>query len=45
MQDWATSMDSLASEGSVPSVRDVERKSIIARARRFFESVACDLDG
>lgn len=45
MQDCATSMDSLASDGSVPSVRDVERKSIIARASRFFESVACYVHG
>ena len=34
MHDWATSMDSRSSSVRVPSVREVERKSIIASARR-----------
>lgn len=38
MQDWATSIDSSSSGVRVPSLSEVERKSIIARARRFFES-------
>ena len=38
MQDWATSMDSASSGVRVPSFREVERKSMIARARRFLES-------
>ena len=38
MQDWATSMDSVSSGVSVPSLREVERKSMMARARRFLES-------
>jgi hypothetical protein len=38
MHDCATSMDSASSLVRVPSFKDVERKSIIARARRFLES-------
>ena len=38
MQEVAISMDSASSEVSVPSLRDVLRKSIMARASRFFES-------
>jgi hypothetical protein len=38
MQEVAISMDSVSSEVKVPSLREVERKSIMARARRFFES-------
>ena len=38
MQEVATSMDSVSSEVRVPSLREVERKSIMARARRFLES-------
>lgn len=38
MQDWATSIDSASSGVRVPSLSEVERKSMIARARRFFES-------
>jgi len=38
MQEVATSMDSLSSGVRVPSLREVERKSMMARARRFFES-------
>ena len=38
MQEVAISMDSLSSEVRVPSLSEVERKSIMARARRFFES-------
>ena len=37
MHDCATSMLSASSGERVPSLRDVERKSIIARARRFLE--------
>ena len=46
MHDWATSMDSASSGVRVPSFREVERKSIMARARRFLESVvdACGRD-
>ena len=35
MQEVAISMDSVSSEVRVPSLREVERKSIMARARRF----------
>lgn len=38
MQELAISMLSLSSEERVPSFRDVERKSMIARARRLRES-------
>lgn len=38
MQDWATSTDSASSGVRVPSFRELERKSIMARARRFLES-------
>ena len=38
MQEWATSTDSASSGVRVPSFREVERKSIMARARRFLES-------
>ncbi len=38
MHDWATSMDSASSGVRVPSFKEVERKSIMARARRFLES-------
>lgn len=38
MQDCATSIDSVSSEVRVPSLREVERKSMMARARRFLES-------
>ena len=38
MQEVAISIDSVSSGVSVPSLREVERKSIIARARRFLES-------
>ena len=38
MQEVATSMDSVSSEVRVPSLREVLRKSIMARASRFFES-------
>ena len=38
MHDVAISMDSVSSVVSVPSFSEVERKSIIARARRFLES-------
>ena len=31
-------MDSASSEVRVPSLSDVDKKSIMARARRFFES-------
>jgi len=41
MHCWATSIDSLSSEETVPSFVEFERKSIIARARRFFESEDC----
>ena len=37
MHDCATSMLSPSSGESVPSLREVERKSIMARARRFLE--------
>ena len=36
MQEVATSIDSRSSEVSVPSVREVLRKSIIERASRCF---------
>lgn len=38
MQDWATSIESVSSGVRVPSLREVERKSMMARARRFLES-------
>ena len=38
MQFVAISMFSASSEVRVPSLRDVERKSIIERASLFFES-------
>ena len=38
MQEVAISMDSASSEVRVPSLRDVLRKSIMARASRFLES-------
>lgn len=38
MQEVAISTDSLSSGVRVPSLREVERKSIMARARRFLES-------
>ena len=38
MHDWATSIDSASSDASVPSLREVERKSIMANASRFLES-------
>ncbi len=38
MQFVAISMFSASSEVRVPSLRDVERKSVIDRASRFFES-------
>ena len=38
MHDWATSTDSESSELIVPSLREVDRKSMIARAKRFFDS-------
>ena len=38
MQEVATSMDSVSSEVRVPSLREVLRKSIMARASRFLES-------
>ena len=38
MQDWATSMDSASSAVRVPSFSEVERKSMMARARRFLEA-------
>jgi len=41
MSCWATSIDSLSSGETVPSFMEAERKSIIARARRFFESEDC----
>lgn len=37
MQLEAISIDSESSEETVPSVTEVERKSIIASARRFWE--------
>ena len=40
MQDDATSTDSLSSALSVPSLSDVDKNSMIASARRFFESVS-----
>ena len=43
MQDCATSTDSLSSAVSVPSLREFERKSMMASARRFFEAwESCD---
>jgi len=44
MQEVAISMDSVSSSGRVPSLREVERKSMIASASRFLESRvdACD---
>lgn len=41
MQLMATSMLSLSSAERVPSVREVDRKSQMARARRCFVVVAC----
>lgn len=41
MQLMAISISSLSSACRVPSVRDVERKSQIASARRCFDVVAC----
>ena len=38
MQFWAISTLSVSSEDSVPSFREVERKSMMASARRFLES-------
>ena len=38
MHEVAISIDSVSSAVRVPSLRDVERKSIMARARRFLES-------
>ena len=38
MQEVAISMDSASSDVRVPSFREVERKSIMASARRFLES-------
>ena len=38
MQEVATSIDSVSSDVRVPSLREVLRKSIIARASRFLES-------
>jgi len=38
MQEVATSMDSASSGVRVPSLSEVERKSIMARVRRFLES-------
>ena len=38
MQFWAISTLSVSSAVRVPSLREVDRKSIMARARRFFES-------
>ena len=38
MQEVATSIDSVSSEVRVPSLREVLRKSIMARASRFLES-------
>ncbi len=40
MQFWAISMLSASSELRVPSLREVERKSMIASARRCFVVVA-----
>lgn len=37
MQDCATSIESASSAVRVPSLREVERKSMIASARRFLE--------
>ncbi len=42
MHDWATSMDSVSSVERVPSLRELERKSMMARASRFLDSVAFD---
>ncbi len=36
-------MDSVSSVESVPSLREFDRKSMIARASRFLDSVACDM--
>jgi hypothetical protein len=41
MQDWAISMDSASSGVRVPSLREVERNSMIERARRCFD---CERD-
>lgn len=38
MHDWAISMLSLSAGSTEPSFRLVERKSVIARARRFWVS-------
>jgi len=43
MHDWATSMDSVSSAERVPSLRELERKSMMARASRFLDSVPFDL--
>lgn len=39
---WAISIDSASSDVTVPSFSEVERKSIMARARRFFVSGVAD---
>ena len=44
MHDCAISIDSWFSDDRVPSLRDVERKSMMARASRFFVSEAYDND-
>ena len=44
MQLMATSMLSLSSPERVPSVKEVDRKSQIASARRCFVVVACFWD-
>ena len=38
IQFWAISTLSVSSEERVPSLRELERKSMMARARRFLES-------
>ena len=40
MHDWAISTDSVSSALRVPSLRELERKSIIAKASRFLDSCA-----
>lgn len=45
MQDWATSTDSASSGLRVPSLREVERKSMMASASRFLESGADAWEG
>lgn len=42
IHEVATSIDSASSEGRVPSLREVLRKSMIASARRCFVVVAWD---